>query len=257
MFTSVTMLDRCINDAVTITNAKAMNSMYTVMVIKTQMEQTVGKACNTYCSAVLQKRFAATMLIVLMRSMLPKLSWTPFDTSSVPQRFKARWMMILKNTRLSLCQFVVWLTMIPRNSIISMKGRTQYKCWWWSSPLVGSLTRSLWHGDCADDTEVKRTHIHSKQRMHTLETRNSYTPCEIAYVRKFTTRSDYLCAAGISVWCDDPVVALLQGGGHRDAGRVVVFCVVWLWFFGSVIMITMWLHGHVMLYSCNLVLVIL
>ena len=78
MFTSVTMLDRCINDAVTITNAKAMNSMYTVMVIKTQMEQTVaysvGKAFNAYCSAVSQKRFAATMLIVLMRSMLPKLS---------------------------------------------------------------------------------------------------------------------------------------------------------------------------------------
>ena len=60
--------------------------------------------------------------------------------------------------------------------------------------------------------------IHSKQRTHTLETRNSYTPCEIAYVRKqeFTTRSDYLCAAGISVLVDDPVVALLQGGGHMD-----------------------------------------
>ena len=193
MFTSVTMLDRCINDAVTITNAKAMNSMYTVMVIKTQMEQTVGKACNTYCSAVLQKRFAATMLIVLMRSMLPKLSWTPFDTSSVPQRFKARWMMIVKNTRLSFCQFVVWLTMIPRNSIISMKGRKQYKCWWWSLPQWVH-SHAPYDTVTAQMTRRLNARIHSKQRMHTLETINAYTPCEIAYVRKqeFTTRSDFL-----------------------------------------------------------------
>ena len=57
---------------------------------------------------------------------------------------------------------------------------------------------------------------------------------------------------------DDPVAALLQGGGHRDCWLwSFILCDVWLWFFGSVIMIITWLHGHVMLYSCNLVLVIL